>query len=58
MNKYHIFLLSFLLGSCHVGEEYHHTEIITPYDVQENLNLKKTEILSVLPGMRFLKTVI
>ena len=41
MHKYHIFLLSFLLGSCHVGEEYHHTEIITPYDVQENLNLKK-----------------
>ena len=38
MHKYHIFLLSFLLGSCHVGEEYHHTEIITPYDVQENLN--------------------
>ena len=40
MHKCHIFLLSFLLGSCHVGEEYHHVEIVTPYDVQKNLNLK------------------
>ena len=41
MRKYPVLLLLVLLGACHVGEEYHHTEIVTPYDVQKNLNLKK-----------------
>lgn len=35
MRKYPVLLLSVLLGACHVGEEYHHTEIVTPYDVQK-----------------------